>query len=87
MHHEDAYPAGNEKLGPDTSLEGRQLGRDFARKDGWSMYHGRVVPGFPQHPHRGFETVSVVRQGLLDHSDSLGAAARYGRGDVQWLTA
>ena len=45
------------------------------------------VPGFPAHPHRGFETVTVVRRGLLDHSDSLGAAARYGGGDVQWLTA
>jgi redox-sensitive bicupin YhaK (pirin superfamily) len=45
------------------------------------------VPGFPSHPHRGFETVTVVRRGLLDHSDSLGAAARYGQGDVQWLTA
>jgi redox-sensitive bicupin YhaK (pirin superfamily) len=51
------------------------------------MYHGRVVPGFPQHPHRGFETVTYVRQGLIDHADSLGATARFGRGDVQWLTA
>jgi redox-sensitive bicupin YhaK (pirin superfamily) len=51
------------------------------------MYHGDVVPGFPHHPHRGFETVTWVRQGLIDHSDSLGATARFGNGDVQWLTA
>jgi redox-sensitive bicupin YhaK (pirin superfamily) len=46
-----------------------------------------VVPGFPGHPHRGFETVTIVRRGTIDHSDSLGAAARFGAGDVQWLTA
>ncbi|XXV19965.1 pirin family protein [Sorangium sp. So ce1182] len=87
VHHDDAYPAGNERMGPAASLAGRAIGRDFAGKDGWRMYHGDVVPGFPQHPHRGFETVTVVRRGLIDHADSLGAAARYGRGDVQWLTA
>jgi hypothetical protein len=90
-HHDDAYPAGNRVMGPEASLAGRQLGRDFAgpqgKQGGWRMYHGRAVPGFPEHPHRGFETVTVVRRGLLDHSDSLGATARYGRGDVQWLTA
>ena len=74
-------------MGPDASLAGRQLGQDFSRKDGWSMYHGNPVPGFPGHPHRGFETVTVVRKGLIDHSDSLGATARFGGGDVQWLTA
>jgi redox-sensitive bicupin YhaK (pirin superfamily) len=87
VHHDDAYPAGNEELGPDAPLEGRELGSDFEGIDGWRMYHGRVVPGFPGHPHRGFETVTYVRQGLIDHSDSLGAAARFGAGDVQWLTA
>ena len=51
------------------------------------MYHGDAVPGFPAHPHRGFETVTLVRQGLIDHADSLGAAARFGGGDVQWVTA
>ena len=87
VHHDDAYPKGNASFGPATSLAGRDIGQDFARKDGWNMYHGETVPGFPQHPHRGFETVTVVRKGLLDHSDSLGAAARFGGGDVQWLTA
>ncbi len=87
VHHDDRYPAGNDKMGPAASLSGRSLGQDFQGKDGWSMYHGTQVPGFPQHPHRGFETITIVRRGLLDHSDSLGAAARFGGGDVQWLTA
>ena len=86
VHHVDDYPAGNEQLGPVVPLDGRRIGSDFSYKDGWSMYHGNVVPGFPQHPHRGFETVTVVRRGYVDHSDSLGATARYGGGDVQWLT-
>jgi hypothetical protein len=87
VHHDDAYPRGNDRLGPAASLAGRNLGQDFEGKDGWRMYHGETVPGFPQHPHRGFETVTIARRGYIDHSDSLGAAARFGRGDVQWLTA
>jgi quercetin 2,3-dioxygenase len=87
VHHDDAYPAGTDDLGPDASLAGRELGADFAGIDGWRMYHGLTVPGFPGHPHRGFETVTYVRRGFIDHSDSLGATARFGEGDVQWLTA
>ena len=74
-------------MGPAASLAGRDIGMDFEGKDGWRMYHGDVVPGFPRHPHRGFETVTLVRRGFIDHSDSLGATARFGRGDVQWMTA
>lgn len=87
VHHDDAYPRGTTDLTPPDSLAGRAIGSDFSGKDGWSMYHGSKVPGFPQHPHRGFETISYMRQGFMDHSDSLGAAARFGRGDVQWMTA
>ena len=86
-HHDDAYPAGNEHLAPAVPLGDRDMGQDFSGLDGFSMYHGQVVPGFPNHPHRGFETVTFVRKGIIDHADSLGAAARFGRGDVQWLTA
>ena len=86
-YHDDAYPPANGQFGPAASLAGRPLGQDFSRQDGWSMYHGEAVPGFPGHPHRGFETVTIVRKGLVDHADSLGATARYGQGDVQWLTA
>jgi len=87
MYHNDKYPKGNEHLGPAASLAGRNIGMDFEGKDGWRMYHGSIVPGFPQHPHRGFETVTIMRHGFVDHSDSLGATARFGPGDVQWLTA
>ena len=88
VHHEDFFPEGNENMGPDVNLlKGRNIGSDFHIKDGWRMYHGKQVPGFPGHPHRGFETITVVRKGMVDHSDSLGAAGRYGDGDVQWMTA
>jgi quercetin 2,3-dioxygenase len=87
-YHDDVYPAGDGQMAISAAqLTGRNMGQDFSRKDGWSMYHGHTVPGFPAHPHRGFETVTIVRKGLIDHSDSLGAAARFGGGDVQWVTA
>ncbi len=85
--HKDDFPAGNGAFGPAEPLNGRQIGQDFANKDGWNMYHGDRVPGFPSHPHRGFETITVVNEGLIDHADSLGAAGRYGGGDTQWMTA
>ncbi len=88
VHHEDAFPKGNAEMGPDEiNFRGRHLGDDFIIKDGFRMYHGKTVPGFPGHPHRGFETITVVRKGMVDHADSLGAAGRYGDGDVQWMTA
>ncbi|TXT50104.1 MAG: hypothetical protein FD137_460 [Spirochaetes bacterium] len=85
-HHHDAFPAGNAALGPSVSLRGRTVGSDFSGKDGFSMYHGHTIPGFPVHPHRGFETVTIVLEGFVDHFDSKGATGRYGQGDVQWLT-
>lgn len=88
VHHEDKFPKGNELMGPDKTLfQGRHMGDDFIIKDGFRMYHGKTVPGFPGHPHRGFETITVVRKGIVDHADSMGAAGRYGDGDVQWMTA
>ena len=86
-YHLDHYPKGNDNMGPDASLAGRNLGSDFEGKEGWRMYHGNEVPGFPYHPHRGFETVTLANKGFCDHSDSLGAAGRFGNGDVQWMTA
>ncbi|MFT7326261.1 MAG: redox-sensitive bicupin YhaK (pirin superfamily), partial [Ilumatobacter sp.] len=86
-HHLDDYPNGTVELEPDASLNSRNIGQDFDGIDGWNMYHGKNVPGFPQHPHRGFETITYVRTGVCDHSDSMGATARFGSGDTQWMTA
>ena len=86
-YHRDLYPEGNEHMGPKASLAGRNIGQDFTIRDGWRMYHGETVPGFPYHPHRGFETITIAKEGFVDHTDSLGAAGRFGAGDVQWMTA
>jgi len=87
VHHLDLYPEGNEAMGPDAPLVGRHIGSDFDEANDWKMYHGAEVPGFPAHPHRGFETITVVLDGLVDHFDSGGSTGRYGFGDVQWMTA
>jgi redox-sensitive bicupin YhaK (pirin superfamily) len=43
--------------------------------------------GVEEHPHRGFETVTIVYQGAVEHRDSAGNKGRIGPGDVQWMTA
>lgn len=43
--------------------------------------------GVGEHPHRGFETVTIVYEGELEHRDSSGGGGRIGPGDVQWMTA
>lgn len=48
---------------------------------------GGPVRGVGEHPHKGFETVTVVFQGELAHRDSSGGAGIIGAGDVQWMTA
>nr|WP_321356493.1 pirin family protein [uncultured Draconibacterium sp.] len=85
-HHNDQFPKGNEDLGPAVSLHNRKLGSDFSNTNGFSMYHGKIVPGFPAHPHVGFETVTIVLKGTVDHFDSSKSTGRYANGDVQWLT-
>lgn len=87
-YHKDLYPKGNPSMGVDKSaLKGRYVGQDFVLRDGWRMYHGKTIPGFPYHPHRGFETITINKEGVVDHTDSLGAAGRFMGGDVQWMTA
>src|SRR4051812_22744622 len=43
--------------------------------------------GFPDHPHRGFETVTYMLEGAMEHRDSVGNAGRLGPGSAQWMTA
>jgi len=85
VYHLDKYPKGPS----DKSMEAprRGDGMDFNPTAPYRMYHGDKVPGFPQHPHRGFETITATLSGLIDHADSVGNAGRYGEGDLQWMTA
>ena len=43
--------------------------------------------GFPYHPHRGIETITLVRRGIVRHGDSLGHRGTIGSGDIQWMTS
>lgn len=45
------------------------------------------IAGFPWHPHRGIETVTLMLSGTVEHRDSLGNRGAIGAGDVQWMTA
>ncbi|KAI9357963.1 RmlC-like cupin domain-containing protein [Zopfochytrium polystomum] len=83
VYHKDLYPAGNERM----EAPKRGNGADFNPNAPYRMYHGDRIPGFPQHPHRGFETFTCTMEGLIDHTDSLGCSGRYGNGDAQWMTA
>ncbi len=47
----------------------------------------RKPPGVGVHPHKGFETITIVYDGEIEHRDSAGNSGRIGRGDVQWMTA
>src|SRR5690606_25113040 len=52
----------------------------------YHMYYRVSILALPEHPHTGFETITIVERGYVDHFDSLGNSGRYGAGDVQWLT-
>ncbi|KAI9360802.1 RmlC-like cupin domain-containing protein [Zopfochytrium polystomum] len=83
VYHKDMYPPGNGNM--EAPVRGNRS--DFNPNAPFRMYHGDKIPGFPQHPHRGFETFTCTIDGIVDHTDSLGCAGRYGKGDAQWMTA
>jgi hypothetical protein len=83
VYHKDQFPPGDELM----RAPRRGNGADFDPSAPYRMYHGDRVPGFPAHPHKGFETITATINGLIDHTDSLGNGGRYGQGDLQWMTA
>lgn len=69
---------------------GREALSPFLMLDYAAPRHFEPSPrrrGVGEHPHRGFETVTIVYQGELEHRDSAGNGGRIGAGDVQWMTA
>jgi redox-sensitive bicupin YhaK (pirin superfamily) len=71
------------------SDQGRQLSPflllDYAGPHQFEATQAKL--GVGQHPHRGFETVTIVYEGEVEHRDSTGAGGKIGPGDVQWMTA
>lgn len=53
----------------------------------WNFEPSDQPRGVESHPHRGFETVTIVYQGEVEHKDNAGNSGRIGPGDVQWMTA
>jgi len=53
----------------------------------WKVPASREPKGVGAHPHRGFETVTIVYEGELEHRDSSGGGGKIAAGDVQWMTA
>ena len=84
VYHKDFYPPGDEEMGV---RDERGDGSHFHPSVPYRFYHGHRIPGFPRHPHRGFETITATIDGIIDHADSVGNAGRYGGGDLQWMTA
>ncbi len=69
-------------------------GNDLARFDPFLMLDefgsdkaADYIGGFPPHPHRGFETVTYMLAGQMEHRDHMGNIGRLGPGDVQWMKA
>ena len=60
---------------------------DYAAPEEFGPTHTGRPKGVGQHPHRGFETVTLAFQGEVEHADSLGNRGVIGSGDVQWMTA
>jgi hypothetical protein len=58
---------------------------DFASRENFPATSTKK--GVGEHPHRGFETVTIVYDGEVEHRDSTGGGGKIGRGDVQWMTA
>lgn len=50
-------------------------------------FYIKLPAGFPDHPHRGFETVTYLQQGSVFHEDSKGHTGHLKSGDIQWMTA
>lgn len=87
-HHFDLYPVGNERQAPPKEeVDRKDLGNDYYKLFGYRLYTSKMTPGFQLHSHWGYETITLVPQGYVDHFDSLGNQGRYGYGDMQWITA
>lgn len=92
LSHEGSIPS---HVGPDGMPARHAISHETAEHFDPFLYFAHFGPrelhetswGFPPHPHRGFETITYMLDGSLEHRDSVGEHAILGPGDVQWMTA
>jgi len=65
----------------------RSDGDPFLLIDEFRLAQGDPSQGFPEHPHRGFETITLMKSGGISHRDHMGHHSRIGADEVQWMTA
>ncbi|QZE15705.1 pirin family protein [Halosquirtibacter laminarini] len=79
-HFKEIFPSGTSGMQP-------SVGNLLDKENVCPMMNGRQFPGFPVHPHYGFEIITILEEGIIDHFDSKGVYGRFGSGDVHWLSS
>ncbi|MCI5106004.1 MAG: pirin family protein, partial [Pseudomonadales bacterium] len=93
-HIEEVLQAQQASDGAGVKLKRVFGGQDLVRFDPFLMLDefgseeaADYIGGFPPHPHRGFETVTYMLEGYMEHRDHMDNVGKLGPGDVQWMKA
>lgn len=87
-HYEDNYPTGSRYQALSlVEIGGRDLNKDYKKKLGFKMYHDKAVSRFLMYAYWGYETITFVEKGYINHFDNMGNQGKFEFRDVQWVSA